>query len=132
MKATKNAQRVRFETEIQNDEQFQKSHATTIDTHKKEKCKKTLIIHCRHERRLDALKGDMHQIYDSIFHGIPVMDIKPILGHKNNRPVKRDLTQARPNTKLLNSVKKSSENRILCGTFKAPTGIEKRFLFILE
>ena len=62
---------------------------------------------------IEALKRDMHQIYDSIFHGAPAMDIKLIVGHTNNRSTKRDLTQARSNMKLLNPMKKHSENTIL-------------------
>ena len=110
MKAMKNAQKVRFETEIQNDTQLQKSHATTTDPKKKEKFTKTLIIHCRHEQRLEALKRDMHRIYSSIFNGTPAMHIKLIVGHTNNRSAKRDLTRARPAMKQLNPTKKSSEN----------------------
>jgi hypothetical protein len=108
MKAMKNVQKVRFETETQNDTQLQKPYATTTDPKKKEKFTKTLIIHCRHEQRLEALKRDMHRIYDSVFHGTPAMDIKLIVGHTNNRSAKRDLTRARPNIKLLNPTKKSS------------------------
>ena len=110
---TKNPGKVRFEIEIDSDPQRQKPHATTMDPNKKEKFKKTLIIHCRHEQRLEALKGDMHRIYDSIFLGTPTMDIKLIVGHTNNRSTKRDLTRARPSMKLLNPTKKPSENRIL-------------------
>ena len=113
MKATKNAQKVRFEIEIDNNTQRQKPHATTLDPNRKEKFKKTIIIHCRHEQRLEALKRDMHRIYDSIFHGTPAMDIKLIVGHTNNRSAKRDLPQARPNMKLLNPMKITSEHTIL-------------------
>jgi hypothetical protein len=62
MKATKNAQKVRFETEIKNDTQHQKPYATTTDPNNKEQFMKTLIIHYRHEQRLDALKRDMQRI----------------------------------------------------------------------
>ena len=79
-----------------------------MDPNRKEKFQKTLIVHCRHERRLEALKRDMHRIYNSVFQGTPAMDIKLIVGHTNNRSVKRDLTQARPNMKLLNPTKKTS------------------------
>ena len=125
MKTTKNAQKVRFDTETLNAEQFQKPNVTTMDANKKEKFKKTLIVHYRHERRLEALKRDMRRIYDSAFRGTPAMDIKLIVGHTNNRSAKRDLTQARPNMKLLNPMKKPSECRLLFRGFE-PDTVTKR------
>ena len=76
---------------------------------KKEKFKNNLIVHCRHERRLEAMKRDMHRIHDSVFQGTPAMNIKMIVGHTNNRSAKREFTQARPTTKLLNPTKQTSE-----------------------
>ena len=92
-----------------------------MDPNKKKKYKKTLIIHCRHELRQEALKRDMHRVYDSIFHGTTVMDIKLIVGHTNNRSAKRDVIHARPNMKLLNPTKKPTENRIFFRDFEAQT-----------
>jgi hypothetical protein len=132
MKATKNARKVRFETEIHNDTQLQKPYATTTDPNRKEKFTKTLIIHCRHEQRLEALKSDMHRIYGSIFHGTPAMDIKLIVGHTNNRSAKRDLTRARPNMKLLNPMKKPSENYIPFYRFQSKMSTGHLFVFHLE
>ena len=86
-KTTKNAQKVHFDTEINNGEQCQKPNVTTIDPTQKEKFQKTLIVHCRHERRLEDLKRDMHRIYDSAFRGTVAMHIKLIIGHTNNRSV---------------------------------------------
>ena len=113
MKTTKNTQKVRFDTEIHDGEQFHKPNVSTMDPNRTEKLKKTLIVHCRHERRLEALKRGMHRIYDSVFRGTPATDIKLIVGHANNRSVQRDLTQARPHIKLLNPMKKPRECRIL-------------------
>ena len=110
MKTTKNAQKVRFDTEIHNGTQIQRPHATTMDPNKKETFKTTLIVHCRHERRLEALKRDMHRIHDSVFQGTPAKDIKMIVGHTNNRSAKRKFTQARPTMGLLNPTKKPSEH----------------------
>ena len=132
MKASKNAQKVRFETEIQNDTQLQKPYATTTDPNKKEKFTKTINIHCRHEQRLEALKRDMHRIYASIFHVTAAMDIKLIVGHTNNRSAKRDLSRTRPNMKLLNLMKKPSENHILFRRLSAQPSTGQLFVFHLE
>ena len=109
MKTAKNAQKVRFDTEIHNGEPFQKPNATTMDPNRKEKFQKTLIVHCRHERRLEALKRDMHRIHDSVFQGTPAKDIKMVVGHANNRSAKREFTQARLAKKFLNPTRPPSE-----------------------
>jgi hypothetical protein len=131
--ALKNAQKVRFETEILNDNtQRQKPHATTTDPTRKEKYTNTLIIHCRHEQRLVALKRDMHRIYESIFRGTPAMDIKLIVGHTNNRSAVRDLTRARPSMALLNPTKKPSENRINLCVFREHLSRRTKFCIPLR
>ena len=132
MKTTKNAQKVRFDTGNQNTEQFPTPNVTTVDPNRKEKFQKTLIVHCRHERRLEALKRDMHRIYDSVFRGTPAMDIKLIVGHTNNRSVKRDLAQARPTMILLNPMKTPSECRILFRGIEVDTVTKRLSLFNLE
>ena len=87
--ATQSAHKVRLETEIQNGTQLQKPHATTMDPNKKEKFKKTLPIHCRHDRKLEALKYKMHRLFYSISSGTPTMNIKPRVGYTNSRSVER-------------------------------------------
>lgn len=79
MKVTKSAQQVRFETEIyHNYNHIKNPHVTTKDATKKERFKKTLILYCRHERRLKALRRDMHRMHDSAFHGTSAVDIEQI------------------------------------------------------
>ena len=43
---------------------------------------------------VEAWKRDMHRIYDSVFHETPVLDLKLIVGHTNNRSVKPQMNKS--------------------------------------
>ena len=62
---------------------------------------KTLFLHCTHEKRLEGLKRDIHQIYSETFQGSPAMDVRLIVGHRNHRNTKSELIQKRPDPALL-------------------------------
>ena len=62
MKVMKSSEKVHFQTEIFKKQRFQKPNETTTDANRKEKFKRTFILRCRHEQRLETLKGDMHRI----------------------------------------------------------------------
>jgi hypothetical protein len=51
-----------------------------------------LIIHYTHEKRFDSLKRDMHKIYHTDFQNTPVDDIKMIVGTRNRRDARNDLS----------------------------------------
>jgi len=76
---------------------------------RKNKFKNTLIIHCRHEKRLETLKRDLHRIHYLMFNRTPAMDVKMIVGHRNNPDTKRQLTRKRPHMSLLKTVMKTSK-----------------------
>ena len=99
--AAKRASRI----DIRNELRFNKHITTTSMATAKQKINKKyqncLIIHCRHEKRLETLKRDMHQIYNDIFNQTPAMDVKLILGHRNNQTTKHELSTNKPDKRLL-------------------------------
>jgi hypothetical protein len=54
----------------------------------KEKLENTLVLHCKHEKRLDGLTCDMHHIYDLIFNGSSAMDVEITAIQRANYPDK--------------------------------------------
>ena len=72
--------------------------STSVSTEQKQisKCDTNLIIHYIHEKRLETLIKDIHQLWNQIFHNTPIMNTKLIIGHKNNSSVAKELVQRRP------------------------------------
>jgi hypothetical protein len=55
-----------------------------------------LIIHYKHEARLQNYKTDIHQLWNQIFNSTPIMDTKLIIGHQNNPKIRSVLISRRP------------------------------------
>ncbi|CAF5046318.1 unnamed protein product, partial [Rotaria socialis] len=91
----------------QTDEPQNEPTATTATTTVQERNKKEhtrankLIAHYTHEKRFQAFKSDMHQVYDNTFKDTPAADVKLIVGNKNHRPAKTELICKRPKQSLL-------------------------------
>ena len=68
-----------------------------------------MIIHCRHEQRLQSLKRDMHHIFQQVFDGTSIMDVKFIVGHRINRDLSRELINTRPPMHLLKNTNTNTE-----------------------
>jgi hypothetical protein len=68
-----------------------------------------LIIHYTHEKRLDSLKREMHQVYQNVFQNTPVEDVKLIVGTRNRRNARDDLVRKRPKRALLQNKPRKSK-----------------------
>ncbi len=51
---------------------------------KKKKYDDNLIIHYTHEKRLQPIKRDIHQLWDHTFKQTPVIDLQLIIGNRNS------------------------------------------------
>jgi hypothetical protein len=63
-----------------------------------------LILHYMHEKRLEAYKRDIHQIWNEIFAGPLALDVRVIVGHRNSRNLQRELVRKRPHPSLLGTI----------------------------
>ena len=62
-----------------------------------------LFVHYTHEKRLQSFKRDMHQVYENVFKNTPAMNVKLIVGNRNRRDAKNELTRKRPKPSILQS-----------------------------
>jgi hypothetical protein len=60
-----------------------------------------LILHYTHEKRFDSYKRDLHQIWSQTFANTLAMDVKVIVGNRNNRDAKSELVRKCPHLSLL-------------------------------
>ncbi len=72
-----------------------------------------LFIHYTHEKRFRPFKRDLHQVYDNVFKGTPVMDVKLIVGNRNRRDAKNELIRKRPKPSLLQNKSRQIKNKYL-------------------
>lgn len=63
---------------------------------KKQKWDRCLIVHYNHERRFATLGKDVHQLWEKLFQATSITDTRLIIGHRNNRNMKRELIHNRP------------------------------------
>ena len=61
-----------------------------------------LILHYTHEKRFAGYKRDLHQIWSETFVNTPALEVKLIVGNRNNRHAKHELVRKRPHPSLLN------------------------------
>ena len=55
-----------------------------------------LFVHYTHEKRLQPLKRDIHQVYNGTFEKTPAMYAKLIVDTRNRRDAKHELIRKRP------------------------------------
>jgi len=110
IQTAKRASRVDIRNELRFNNNVQTKSTATVKEKRKNKFKNNLIIHCRHEERLECMKRDMHQIYNNIFNNASAIDVKLIVGHRNNPPTKRELTRKRPPKRLLKNIMSKSKS----------------------
>ncbi len=60
-----------------------------------------MFLHYIHEKGLDSLKRDIHQIYSDIFGETQTSDIRLIIGHRNSRNINSELIKKQPHRSLI-------------------------------
>jgi hypothetical protein len=62
----------------------------------KSKWTNKVILHYKHEARLETYKNDIHQLWSHIFNNTPVINTKLIIRNKNNVNTKKTLVRRCP------------------------------------
>ena len=104
-----NAALVDINSDLFNEQMIQSKDATVESKTKEKKRENKLIVHYTHEKRLESMKRDIHQIYDNVFKHTPVEDVKMIVGTRNRRDARNDLIRKRPKRSILQNKPKQSE-----------------------
>ena len=69
---------------------------TTVNSEQKgAKANNRLLLHYTHEKRFDSYKRDIHQIWSETFGNTPVIEVKVIVGNRNNRDARSELVRKR-------------------------------------
>ena len=110
IQALKRASRIDIRNEFRLNITASAKSTATVKEKRSNKFKNNLIIHCRHEKRLECMKRAMHQIYNNVFNNASAIDVKLIVGHRNNPPTKRELTRKRPHKRLLKNITSKSKD----------------------
>ncbi len=74
---------------------------TTTTNNKPTNYSDKFFVHYTHEQRFNALKKDMHRVYDDVFRNTPAMYTRMIVGTRNHRNTKNELIRKRPKRTLL-------------------------------
>lgn len=67
--------------------------STTNDQHNTKP--QTIILHYRHERRLQSYKKDIHTTWSNNFNATPISTVRLIVGHRNHSNLGVELIQKR-------------------------------------
>ena len=100
---TKRAATVNCKNEHKTTEAGTDSNKSTVIQPKQ--WKNQLILHCMHEKRLEAVKRDFHHLWEETFAGTPTSDVKIIVGTRNSANLQSELIRKHPKLSKLTTNK---------------------------